>query len=126
MAEETKNGKGAQGASQSDLERLANIILAKQGYANQGGTPHVPLSAEELAKLTPMTMDEKAAEYYAGQNLNDFPWPGIHVTSDLHIFFGNVQGENARDNYVRENKGMTYQSYPKPAKELTETVAQTA
>lgn len=117
MAKKETNGEIGQGAGQSDLERLADIILSKQGGGNVvGGKPFIPLSAEEVAKLPKKTMEETAAEYFGTIDLTNFPWPGIHVSSDLQIFMGHVSGENARDNHVAANKsgGMTFQSFPKP------------
>lgn len=99
----------------STLEKLADIMLAKSSGQVTGGAPHVPKSAEEVAALPKMSQDEKAAEFYGSiKDLNDWPWPGIHVTSDNQVFIGHTQGENARDNHVAENKGMTFKSFPKP------------
>lgn len=105
------------GSGLSDIEKFANVladVLDKRNDGPKGGKPHVPLSAEEVAKLPKKTMGEKAQEYFEGVDLKDFPWPGIHVTSDLQIFTGHVQGENSRDNHIASNPGMKFESFPKP------------
>jgi hypothetical protein len=103
----------------SQLERIADLMLAKSHGHVSGGKPHVPLTAEELAKRPKMSMEEKAEEYYGGVKLAEFPWPGIHVTSDNQVFLGNVLGENARDNHIASSMvngspTLTFKSYPKP------------
>jgi hypothetical protein len=90
-------------------------MLSKMNPNTVGGTPHIPMSPDEVAKLPKKELEDIANDYYSNlKDLNDFPWPGIHVTSDGQIFMGHIQGENARDNHVAENKGMTFRSFPKP------------
>jgi hypothetical protein len=107
--------QGATPDLMSQLEKIADIMLQKaKGGAALGGTPFVPASPEEVANRKKLTMEEKAKEYFDSVDLPNFPWPGIHVTDDLLIFIGHVQGENARDNHIRENNGMKFESFPKP------------
>lgn len=117
MANEIVKDKGAANAPASDIQRLVEVLAEMTGNVGlKGGTPFIPLTPEQLAKLPKKTEEQVADEYYASVKLDDFPWPGIHVSSDGQIFMGHVQGENARDNHVRANTGMTYKSFPKPKK----------
>jgi hypothetical protein len=121
MAKENQTGGGVQGAPTTDLERLAEIILAKQsGSGYIGGTPHVPLTPEEVAQLPKKSATQIAEEYFgnleAKGNLKDFPWDGIHVTSDGHIFFDNLQGRNACQNHLASDKNLTVVGFATPGK----------
>ena len=108
--EEEKEATGSD--LQKPLEQIADIMLQKAKGGNvSGGKPFDPTTAKPLPVLT---MAEKAEQYYKGVDLPNFPWPGIHVTSDLQVFFGNVQGENALANHKAANPGMTHESFPKP------------
>jgi hypothetical protein len=104
----------------SSIEKLADVIIAKSHGHVAGGKPHVPLSAEEVKKLPKKSQDEVADEYFSHANKDgDFPWPGIHVTSDNQVFLGNVPGENARDNHIASSAvngspTLSFKSYPKP------------
>ena len=120
MTKETKEGvSGKAATSFNDLEALANIIMGKTNPSITGGTPHVPLSAKEVAALPKQTQEERAAEYYGSIDLDHFTLPGIHVTSDLQIFQGSPLGENALSNHVASSvvngvPTITYKSFPKP------------
>jgi hypothetical protein len=99
---------------EEQLDKIATLISKKLKDGNtDGGKPFVP-AADEAEKAKAKTQDEVADEYFKGVDLDSFPWPGIHVTSDNQIFLGNVQGENALGNHVAANKGMTHKSYAKP------------
>lgn len=117
MAKETKEAaesKAPASSLEEQLGKIADIMLARSSGQIKGGTPHVPLSAEEVAKLPKKTMQDVASEYLQGKDSTNFPYPGIHVTSDLMIFIGNVQGENAMSNHKAVNPGMTHISVPTP------------
>jgi hypothetical protein len=107
---------------EAQVDRIANLIARKLtfGAAPEGGKPHVPLSAKAVAALPKQTQEERAEEYYKNmEDASEFPWPGIHVTSDLNIFLGNPLGENALANHVASSvvngvASITYKSFPKP------------
>ena len=99
---------------EDQLAKIADMMLGKMNPGIVGGAPHVPLSAEELAKQPKKTMEEVAEEYLAGKDSTNFPFPGIHVTSDLNVFVGNAVGENSRDNHLASNKSLTFLSFKTP------------
>lgn len=92
-------------------DRISTLVAKKikNGIAAEGGTPFDPSTA---AKRKALTKEEKAEEYFNGHT--DFPWPGIHITDDLQVFLGNVQGENAMANHKAANPGMKHESFSKP------------
>lgn len=96
------------------LEQIADIMLKKAKGEAIGGTPFVPLSAEEVAKLPKQTQEDKAEEYWVNQDLNSYPHEGIFVSSDLQIFTKSVHGENALLNHIQDNKGITAKYFQKP------------
>jgi hypothetical protein len=118
MADETKKTAGASEVSadlQKSLEIIADVLLEKTKGGNAlGGKPFDPSTAPAPKKLT---AKERAKEYFASHN--DFPHPGIHITSDGQIFLATPMGENALLNHVNASKvndvaTISFDSFKKP------------
>lgn len=113
-ASEAAPSISAEQLSQQMAELAKNIAMIAKGGNVSGGEPFDPSKAPAPKKLS---AKEQAAEYFAAHK--DFPWPGIHITSDGQIFLGNPHGDNARDNHIAASvvngvATLKYESFKKP------------